>query len=478
MGTTGYVQQLKMTQGFSNNTEASELKFIAKCHAEMEAQWYTVAITVRVSHLVADEFVETRCSCPSSKNLSPAALCKHILAVVYALDWVLEGKKVPQWNLPCTSFEQCWGKPSTKTGELRPERGDIYAHYLRPDRRPLWEPDSRSRISPCDRIFSADRIREARAFIETNPELFPKSLLRVIEDPNECLRIPRSSSPPVKNPFSLKNDAWPDCYPQLPLRPPVDSGCLWQPFSAVLSTNCKAVFTKEILSKNPYDIEKATRTQSSSSEWAYHRSVRITGTFLKRVITGMKNNTTGKENRRAKLANEIHAPRDLSKLPAIRRGKDLEPIACTAFIQELRNTGMYAEAVPVGFIVHFVERWAGASPDRLIRTIEDSLDIFYLLEIKTFSQTKVFSDLPYLYPYEEDNGILVYKLKESHEHYFQIQWEMYCSGLKKCFFNVYREDGLQTFRQLVPFNCDFIVNNVRLALEFYFSHLLPLTIKS
>lgn len=85
---------------------------------------------------------------------------------------------------------------------------------------------------------------------------------------------------------------------------------------------------------------------TSLPEWIFQRSLRITSTFVKRVVTAMRNNSKGKEARRNELAAGIVAPRDLSKIPAIRRGKDLEPVACGVFLEQFLGQ---ASEVPGGF---------------------------------------------------------------------------------------------------------------------------------
>lgn len=57
-------------------------------------------------------------------------------------------------------------------------------------------------------------MKSARKFIEKNPDLFPLSLLRAVED-IVCLRNPRSVSPEVVNPFLER----PDWLPKTPTLP-------------------------------------------------------------------------------------------------------------------------------------------------------------------------------------------------------------------------------------------------------------------
>lgn len=112
----------------------------------------------------------------------------------------------------------------------------------------------------------------------------------------------------------------------------------------------------------------------------------------------MKNEASGKEERRTKLAKSFYSPRDPSCIPAVQREKQLEPEACDAYVEKLAEEGFQVTPMAVGFIIHPSELWAGASPDRYLRIVNESTAQvnYHLLEVKTFAAEKTLAELPYL----------------------------------------------------------------------------------
>lgn len=81
--------------------------------------------------------------------------------------------------------------------------------------------------------------------------------------------------------------------------------------------------------------------------------------------------------------------------------------------------GFRVEALHVDFVVHPVEHWAHASPDRYLKLVEVSSDetSWALLEVKTYSSDKLLEELPYLQAKEKE-GTMEIMLKRSHQHYY------------------------------------------------------------
>ena len=133
-------------------------------------------------------------------------------------------------------------------------------------------------------------------------------------------------------------------------------------------------------------IEAETRKQSNVAEWKVQRSKRITSTFTKDVTTAIRK---GGDARRAKLANQICKPTDLSRLAAIRRGHDLEPVAAEIFCDEMKRVGFSTICVSVGLVASPANSWTAASPDRFLElTAKDVDDLLNVLCWKSRPQEK------------------------------------------------------------------------------------------
>ncbi|XP_055357052.1 uncharacterized protein LOC129602110 [Paramacrobiotus metropolitanus] len=328
LAATGYIQQLRMSQAHDT------LRFNAKGHSEMKPITYNLGLELRVVGKEATEVTASECSCRASGALGKNALCKHIFAMLYAIRIVIDGGSVPAWQsaLPVTSMEQQWGVPSLRslTRELQPGRADLYAAFMRPDARHKWKPSIESRIHPKYRIISTEEMSEIRSVL-SNTTLFPKHVLRLIEPASVNLRLPREPSPDLSNPYIGDSSA-----KVLPLALPVISP-LARPFSQqylIQLPRQLMTFYKDSVEKTHEDcikIEGTTRLQAKSSDWLYHRSLRVTSTYAKRICTAGQLPTTRKCDRFEKLAKGMVAPSSISHIPAVRRE--------SAFVYILMNRG-------------------------------------------------------------------------------------------------------------------------------------------
>ena len=89
LGNTGYVQKIKLTAKEKSST-LTVLTFEGVCHAQMKADVYKIRIILNVNDQIVEAVVSSSCSYICGKELGSDALCKHLLALLYALKTVIE----------------------------------------------------------------------------------------------------------------------------------------------------------------------------------------------------------------------------------------------------------------------------------------------------------------------------------------------------------------------------------------------------
>ena len=102
-----------------------------------------------------------------------------------------------------------------------------------------------------------------------------------------------------------------------------------------------------------------------------------------------------------------------------------------------------------------------ATPDRII-------DSETLVEVKCpfSSRDKLISETTVPYLYRSDDGKLY--LKENHDHFYQVQGQLFCTQRKLCKFVIYTFKGIE----VIDIKCDevFISKMLEKLNSFYLSH--------
>ena len=346
-------------------------------------------------------------------------------------------------------------------------------HFLRPDKRSAWKAVTRLAVPPQLRLLSDDERTDLLNKVEQST-CYQPHLFRLLRKPWQTRR---EKSPEPINPFVVVSD-WPDDAPSLPLTTGGSRNLLgqWCIFLPDMSPEPQTFYNRKIKVDHVKSagIEKRTRLQSSGTEWKQHRCQRITSTFSKRVVTGINNVSRGREERRKKLALEIIRPLDISHIPHIKRGSNMEPVAVEHFITVRKEMGESAKCYPVGFVVHPTESWLGASPDRLVKITDDHTgqQHWCLLEVKTYDPEKNIESLSYLKRKTDTSGVVNTYLCRNHAHYYQVQTALLCTGFEKSFFFVFASNSVEYF--LEEISADHTVQNLILpnGSKFYFEHLL------
>ncbi|KAL1268625.1 hypothetical protein QQF64_033988 [Cirrhinus molitorella] len=161
-------------------------------------------------------------------------------------------------------------------------------------------------------------------------------------------------------------------------------------------------------------IKEATRCQSTAPEWHSLRKERVTASNFQEVIH-VRGPSAAED-----LAERLI--RGTRQTVHMKRGLDMEAGALKDYAI-LKNLNLRK----CGLVIHPDAPWLGASPDGLVYDLLERPS-FGLFEIKCPNAVS-YIDCTYL---RADHG--VYKLKESHPYYWQVQGQLLISGIEWCDF--------------------------------------------
>lgn len=198
------------------------------------------------------------------------------------------------------------------------------------------------------------------------------------------------------------------------------------------------------------EIEKETRLQSSTKLWHDVRRHRLTSTMFKDICVRRADFET--------LATRLFKNK-IIQTSAMKYGLEYEPIAAKLY-SEVTDNNVYM----CGFVINPSVPYLGASPDRKVFD-PTSLPHHGLLEIKCPDKDS-FEECKYLKKCNDG----MYKLKHTHQYYYQVMGQMGLTGLKWCdFFVKCRNDY---HKERVHFDAEKWEDILMLLDKFYFEYFL------
>ena len=201
-----------------------------------------------------------------------------------------------------------------------------------------------------------------------------------------------------------------------------------------------------ILSSDEIDaIEKITTGQADNEAWHQQREGRITASNFYRVFTKVESMKASEENSADKLVDSLLGKaKPPTNLPALKYGRDMEPIAVEEFIKYFKKHHKDVRYRECGIFIDKTKQYLGASPDLLI---ECSCCGEAVVEIK--NPFSIANEIPS--PHNLSylcmcNGRVA--LKQQHQYFAQVQGEMAITKRPLCYFFVYTQKGyhLETIR--------------------------------
>ena len=201
-----------------------------------------------------------------------------------------------------------------------------------------------------------------------------------------------------------------------------------------------------ILSSDEIDaIEKITVGQADNEAWHQQREGRITASNFYRVFTKVESMKVNEENSADKLVDSLLGKaKPPTNLPALKYGRDMEPIAVKEFIKYFKKHHKDVRYRECGIFIDKTKQYLGASPDLLI---ECSCCGEAVVEIKNpFSIANEIPSADNLSYLCMCNGQVA--LKQQHQYFAQVQGEMAITKRQLGYFFVYTQKGyhLETIR--------------------------------
>ena len=159
-------------------------------------------------------------------------------------------------------------------------------------------------------------------------------------------------------------------------------------------------------------------------------------------------------------------------IPALKYGREMEPIAATKFIDIFSKTHKNIKVDTCGLYLHSSFPFIGASPDGIVHCScceSACLEIKCPYSINYTSPTNLDLKLPYL-KFESDK----FSLNKNHKYFTQCQLQMAVTNTKKCYFFVWTSHGYIVDE--IDFDkefCDLLLNRLKkfysLFLDFTYS---------
>ncbi|KAK0151329.1 hypothetical protein N1851_007528 [Merluccius polli] len=368
-----------------------------------------------------DSLVDQSCSCTAG---SPG-YCSHVVGLMYTLD--LERARNPRKDESSTSQPQQWHRARGKKISGQPVFNLVVAKAkVSRKRKPVVCNYTHNNID----IAIAKILRMCFYYRKVlGPEIY--DLLRDMTDAPISYLVDRTTPMvevggkiyamgsglshqlplfsnigasfvnPGVHPVSQSDD-----FPNFPLPPQPMNVC------TVLDEQATRHYTElSITMPDSIALEHETREQNTNQLWFQARSTRITSTSFKRICSR-------RADQESLAANLKSATKVQTK--AMRRGVVLEPIAATQYTKLTGNV-----VYPCGFVVNPHSPHLGTSPDRRVK--ERGEGSYGLLEIKCPSRES-FVQCPYLSRQTDGS----YKLKRSHEYFYQIMGQLGLTGMIWC----------------------------------------------
>lgn len=194
------------------------------------------------------------------------------------------------------------------------------------------------------------------------------------------------------------------------------------------------------------EIEIVTRDQTRSKHWKEERKKRLTASRVGAVAKMKK-----KTKRANKVKDLLHST--FRGNEATRYGMLMEDTARTEYISYQRqNWHPEVSTANCGLFVSYENPWLAATPDGIV-TDPSEPSPSGLLEIKNPYQKRSMtleeacnSGSSFFLKENNKNGMTTYQLKTKHDYFFQVQCQMYCTGIEWCDFVVRTEKELHIER--------------------------------
>lgn len=378
--------------------------------ARIKAEFMKTHYDVDIAFTSDGGIIETQCECGA--GMGPNGHCKHICCTLYA------------------SFKFA----TTGTVKLH-ETCTEKLQTFHQTKKFIWSPLKASKLN----LQGADEFTNVD--FDPRPQQFRQSAGYNDYFRNVCLNFPGVSKMPIFQLFIPANaQAVAHDHDYLRLTPEDN----------FLEALCVTKISKE----ERQQIERRTLGQDRNPLWSEERTKRLPSSMFGKICKAMASDKVDRKKLARSLVEVIKV-----KAPALEHGKNYEHMAISAYMSVTNH-----DVKKCGIVVSTAKPFIACSPDGIIN---DS----YLVEVKCPFSAKDKPISNVTIPYLKSGSPAGYHLEETHDYYYQVQGQMYCTGAEKCDFIVYTITDMKFFQ--IERNDQFIVNMVKTLEKFFHEYFKP-----
>ena len=431
--------------------------FDIRMKASMKNTLYKVLVVLDSSGNVSN----AACSCPAGSGLGGFGNCNHVGGVLFALeDFNRKGLHQSTEPISCTSKLSAWNVPSSSVAPASIDEIVLQKIKFGADNVQRYKP----RYNPFD-----PRLPNQRVLTQNIEQLtlnlakhapnscffafhdMPKSTL----DSADSLPIAVSEVPSLSSPFqgssvelvchehSEESMAFNDCYD------------ISSPnFKEMIDLYFKSMHS---MTKEEIDlIQHLTVGQSSNENWLKYRMYILTDSnFYSAAVNRVEPSS--------KLNSMFYSR--FSSL-SVEHGRYYEPHVRNLYFQALNERGFKDIIVDdVGLLIYSKNSFLGASLDGIVQCNQDTWGLEIKCPYSKYNSTLSSALTDKKFFLKKNDTI---ELKRSHPYYYQIQGQIYCSGLKRVDLAVWFGDSEPLCIVTIHYDEKFMEKDVLPRLEYFY----------
>ena len=374
------------------------------------------------------DILRATCTCPAGLGLLGKGKCNHVGGVLFALeDFTRQGLQQYPEPLSCTSRLSVWVVPRNQSVAAKP-LDQILIRKIRFGKKSIR---MQPKLIKFDPRAPQHRIRDVERFQTLGENL------------QSCLA---SSS------FFLFHDLKSKCSEMYPTQELADEqeGVAFSDSYDIATARFKRMIDEHvscltITEEEIQETERLTRGQTTNKLWFEKRKTVLTASNFGRAA-----------KTKVEPSNKIKAILYSNFVTeSVQYGIESESKAVDLFVRQMSEKGIAVKVEEVGLLLSKEKPYLGASLDRIVTFVETNER--WGMEIKSpFSKAgmTVEDSCKSKDFYLEKLADESVQLKKSHDYFWQVQGQLYCSNvsLKGIIFIVYFGDNMPLFTQKIPFH--------------------------
>ena len=425
--------------------------FDVRMKAAMKNTLYKVLVVLSNS---TGDVCSAACTCPAGIGLGGFGNCNHVGGVLFALeDFNRKGYQDCPKPVSCTSKLSSWNVPASLKSILPQSIDEIVIQKLKfgkdnvnPKKPKCYDPRALE-----DRKLNEEGLEKLKSKLASclpNSTFF--SFYKLTESPSSISTEIVSS---LNSPFDNSDVNLCILEDSVPFNNFYDISC--SGFKEMMEYFCS---TKSNLGETEIkEIEELTRGQASNETWKFHRMYRITASnFYTAAVNSVE------------PSRKLHSMYYSSFSSAsTHHGKTFESHIRSLYSQQLsKEDGCNILIEEHGLIISKTHSYLGASLDGIVKCNGNVWGIEIKAPFSKFNSPLSEALLDKRFFLMKKNEVV--KLKRNSKYFFQIQGQMFCSGLKRIDLVVWFGDDHPLFIETVKYDENFMQTCVLPQLKFFY----------